>query len=158
MVITLVSYRWGVGLIPTRSPILATLWHTALVHGHPLGMVSAPWQRGYTTSTTKPVAFRHVLLYLVDHVVRQQISSPGCRKSTPPGLGGINRVVPDPLSPCGFPMIVVHGGTVGCQVRISLTNAPPPPPPMYLHSLYCPAAFRWEARTASYHKDFHYQH
>ena len=53
MVITLVSYTWGVGSIPTRSPILATLWHTTPVHGHPLGMVSAPLQRGYSTSTAK---------------------------------------------------------------------------------------------------------
>ena len=30
----------------------------------------------------------------------------------------------------------------------------PPSPPMYLHSLYCPPAFRWEA---SDHKDFHCQ-
>ena len=61
MVITLVLYRSGVGSISTRSPILATLWHTTPVHGHPLGMVIAPLQRGYTTSTTKPVVFRHVL-------------------------------------------------------------------------------------------------
>ena len=83
MVITLVSYHWGLGSISRRSPLLATMWHITPVHGHPLGMVSAPLQGGYTTSTTKPVVFGHVLQYIVDNVVRHQISSPGGRKKVP---------------------------------------------------------------------------
>ena len=34
-------------------------------------------------------------------------------------------VVPDPSCLCGFPVVVVHAGTIGCQVRIRLTICHP---------------------------------
>ena len=51
----------SMGSNPSRSPLLAPMWHATPIHGHPLGMVSAPLQGGYTPNNTKPVIFRHVL-------------------------------------------------------------------------------------------------